>query len=174
MIMSPGVRKVVLTTHVATSVGLLGSIAAFLALATVAITTSDDVGLRAAYVAMNIVARIVILPLALAALLSGVVQALGTSWGLLRHYWVVFKLLITSFATAILLIKMTLIAEGARLAAQTVLPRNELGAFGPQLVVHASVGLLVLIIPLILSIYKPQGKTPYGWRKQQTHQAETL
>ena len=111
------------------------------------------------------------MPLACAALLSGIIQALGTSWGLLQHWWVVFKLLITSFATAILLIKMSLISEGARLATQTASPRSELAAISPQLVVHAGAGLLVLFVPVILSIYKPRGKTPYGWRK---HHAETL
>ena len=167
MIMSPRSRKFALTAHVTSSVGLLGSIAAFLALAIVAITTPDDEALRAAYFAMNVITRVVIVPLAFAALLTGLIQSLGTAWGLFQHYWVLFKLVITMFATTILLIKTTLISEAARLAMQTPLPRAELGAIGPQLVFHAGAGLLVLLLPMILSIYKPQGKTPYGWRKQQ-------
>ena len=167
MLMTPNLRKFALTAHVTSSVGLLGSITAFLALAIVAITTPDDEALRAAYFAMNVIARFVIVPLAFAALLTGLIQSLGTARGLFQNYWVLFKLVITMFATTILLIKTTLIAEAARLATQTPLPLMELKAAGLQLVVHAGAGLLVLLLPMILSIYKPQGKTPYGWRKQQ-------
>jgi hypothetical protein len=38
-----------------------------------------------AYLAMQPIAELVILPLCLAALITGVVQALGTDWGLTRH-----------------------------------------------------------------------------------------
>ena len=167
MLMTPNLRKFALTAHVTSSVGLLGSITAFLALAIVAITTPDDEALRAAYFAMNVISRVVIVPLAFAALLTGLIQSLGTTWGLLQHYWALFKLVITMFATTILLIKTTLISETARLATQTPLPHAELSTAGLQLVVHAGAGLLVLLLPMILSVYKPQGKTRYGWRKQQ-------
>ena len=42
----------------------------------------------------------------LESLLTGIVMSLGTAWGLFRHYWVLFKLLMTVFATVILLIYM--------------------------------------------------------------------
>ncbi len=32
---------------------------------------------------------------------------------------------------------------------------------------HAGVGLLVLLVIQVLNVYKPRGMTPYGWRKQQ-------
>ena len=50
---------------------------------------------RAAYPAMELAARFVIVPLAFASLLTGVIQSLGTPWGLFRHYWVLVKLLLT-------------------------------------------------------------------------------
>jgi hypothetical protein len=31
--------------------------------------------------------RLVVTPLAIAALLTGLMLSLGTQWGLLRHYW---------------------------------------------------------------------------------------
>ena len=167
MIMPPYLRKFALTLHVTSSVGLLGSIAAFLALAIVGLTSADDQALRSAYPAMQLIARMVIVPLAFAALVTGLIQSLGTAWGLFQHYWVVVKLLLTIFATTILLIKMALISEAARLATEAILPRAELHAAGLQLVVHAAGGLCVLLLPLVLSIYKPQGLTRYGWRKQQ-------
>lgn len=164
--MTPSLRKIALTAHLTTSVGLLGSIAAFLALAIAGLTSQDAQIIRAAYLAMDLTARFVIVPLALASLLTGLVQSLGTPWGLLRHYWVLAKLVLTAFATAVLLTKMALIGHAAELAAQTILSRADLRAAGTQLAVHAAAGLLVLLVPAILSVYKPRGLTPYGRRRQ--------
>jgi ABC-type anion transport system duplicated permease subunit len=121
---------------------------------------------RAVYLAMELVARFVIVPMAFASLLTGLVQSLGTPWGLFQHYWVLVKLLLTVFATIVLLVKMELIGYAARLAAETTLPRADLGAAGIQLMVHAAGGLLVLLVPMALSVYKPKGRTWYGRHKQ--------
>lgn len=172
MIMPPQFRKFALTAHITASVGLLGAIAAFLALAIVGLTGTDDQMVRAAYFAMDLIARLVIVPSAFAALITGLIQSLGTTWGLFRHYWVLIKLLLTALATVILLIKLALISGAARLAAEPILPRAALHADGLQLLVHAAGGLLVLLAPMVLSIYKPQGRTRYGWRKQREAQAQ--
>lgn len=166
MIMPPGLRKFALTAHVTLSVGLLGSIAAFLALGVVGLTSQEPQMVRAAYPAMDVVARLVIVPLALASLLTGIVQSLGTPWGLFRYYWILLKLLLTTIAAVVLLLKMELIDYAARLAAETTLSRADIRAAGIQLVVHAAGGLLVLLVPAALSVYKPPGLTRYGWRKQ--------
>jgi hypothetical protein len=167
MTMTPRLRKFALTGHVTTSVGLLGSIAAFLALATTGLNSQDTQTVRAAYLAMNLVTQFVIVPLAVASLLTGLIQSLGTPWGLFRHYWVLAKLSLTAFATAILLVKLKMIGYAANLAAEIILPRTELSAVGMELRFHAAAGLLVLLVPAVLSIYKPRGLTPYGRRKQQ-------
>src|SRR5713226_4064712 len=130
MTMTIGVRKFALTAHVTSSVGLLGSIAAFLALAVAGLTSQDVPTVRAAYLAMELIARSVIVPLAFASLLTGLIQSLGTPWGLFRHYWVLAKLLLTAFATIVLLVKIELIGHAARLAAETVLSRPDLRAAG--------------------------------------------
>jgi hypothetical protein len=94
---------------------------------------------------------------------------LGTAWGLFRHYWVLVKLLFTLFAAIVLLLKMNLINYAARLATQTALSHADLRDAGIQLVVHAAGGLLVLLVPMVLSIYKPPVMTRCarcGWRKQ--------
>ncbi len=166
MIMAPRLRKFALTTHVTFSVGLLGAIAAFLALAVAGLTTEEAAIVRAGYLAMDLTARFVIVPLAFASLLTGLVQSLGTSWGLFRHYWILAKLLLTAFATTILLAKIELIGYAAHLAAETILPRADLRTVGMELAVHAAGGLLVLLVPAILSVYKPRGVTAYGRRKQ--------
>jgi len=163
--MTSSQRKFALTMHVAASVGLLGSIAAFLALAVAGLISRDTQMVRAAYPAMALIARFVIVPLAFAASLTGLIQSLGTSWGLFRHYWVSLKLLLTVFATAVLSIKMELIDYAARLAEETKSSGADLRAAGIQLAVHATGGLLVLLVPMVLSVYKPPGMTRYGHRK---------
>ena len=105
MVMTPRLRKFALTAHITSSVGLLGVIAGFLALAVAGLTSEDARTVRAAYLAMELTARFVIVPLVFASLLIGIVQSLGTKWGLFRHYWVVAKLLLTILATIILLLR---------------------------------------------------------------------
>src|SRR5438128_247342 len=102
--MTPGLRKLALTTHVTSSVGWLGAVAGFLCLAIAGLGSGDPQIVRAAYLAMHVTTWFVIVPFSLASLLTGLVQALGTTWGLFRHYWVVTKLLLTSFATLLLLV----------------------------------------------------------------------
>lgn len=82
MIMAAGIRKFALTAHVASSVGSLGAIAAFRALAIAGLISSDAQMMRSAYLAMDLTARAVIVPLVVASLLTGLVQSLGTAWGL--------------------------------------------------------------------------------------------
>jgi hypothetical protein len=171
MIMIPFFRKFALTVHVTSSVGMLGAIAAFLALAITGLTSRDVQTVRAVYLAMELVAWFVIVPMAFASLLTGLVQSLGTPWGLFQHYWVLVKFLLTVFATIVLLVKMELIGYAARLAVVTTLSSADLRAAGIQLVVHAAGGLLVLLVPMVLSVYKPQGKTRYGRRKQHEQRA---
>ncbi|RWP04088.1 hypothetical protein [Mesorhizobium sp.] len=166
MIMTPGLRKFALTAHVTSSVGTLGAVAGFLALAVAGLNSEDSQMVRAAYLAMELTAWYVIVPLALASLLTGLVQSLGTPWGLLRHYWVVTKLLLTVLVTIVLLLQMELIGYLADVSAETMLSSADLRVLRMSPVIHAAGGLLVLLVPVVLSLYKPRGLTPYGWRKQ--------
>jgi hypothetical protein len=160
-------RKLALTVHVASSVALLGAVAGFLALAITGLTSQDTEMVRAAYLAMELLAWFVIVPLTFASLLIGIAESLGTPWGLFRHYWVLAKLLLTVFVTVVLLLQMKLISTMARVAARTALSSSvDLHSARIQLVVHAAGGLLALLLLAALSVYKPRGLTRYGWRKQ--------
>ena len=103
----------------------------------------------------------------MAALLTGIIQSLGTTWGLFRHYWVVTKLLLTGLATIILLVHTQPIDRVAAVAAQTVLAAGDLTQVRFQLVGDACAALFVLIVTTMLSVYKPWGMTSYGLRKQE-------
>ena len=158
--MTPRLRKLSLTAHVTLSLGWLGAVVAFLALSIAALTSGDVQVVRGAYLSMNVIGRFVIAPLSLAALASGVVQSLGTEWGLFRYYWVVVKLVFTVLAVAALLLhQFTAVATAARLiadAAPGTLPAVR--SFGIQLVADSSVASLVLLFVAILGVYKPWGR----------------
>ena len=168
--MTSGLRKLVLTAHITFSVAWIGAVAAFLALAIAGLTSQDPQMVRAAYAAMELTARFVIIPVAFASLLSGLIQSLGTPWGLFRHYWVLAKFFLTVFATIVLVKKMPLIGSAARRAANTTLSSADLHVLAMPLVVHAAGGILVLLVITILSVYKPWGLTFFGLRKQQERQ----
>lgn len=163
--MTPGLRKIALTAHIATSVGWLGAVVAFLALAVLGLTGRDVPPARGAYLTMDALAWYAILPLCLAALITGVIQSLGTHWGLLRHYWVVVKLLVTLVSTFILLLHLRPIGHLAGLAADGPVSDGVYLAGKIQLVVAAGGALLALLALTVLSVFKPTGRTPYGWRK---------
>ena len=166
MVTTPSLRKFALTAHVTFSVGSLGAVASFLVLAVTGLTSQDVKTVRAAYLAMELAAWSVIVPLILASLLTGLIQALGTPWGLLQHYWVLVKLLLTVFATIVLLLQMQLIDYVAGVAAEATLSGADLRDLRSSLVVHAAGGLLVLLVAVALSVYKPRGMTRYGVGKQ--------
>ena len=106
MTFASALRTFTFTTHVTSSVGWLGALIAFLALAVIGLTSPDERTVRGAYLVMAPAAWFVLVPPAHASLLSGILLSLGTAWGLFRHYWVVLKLVITAFSTVILMIYM--------------------------------------------------------------------
>lgn len=161
MVMPPRLRRGVLIAHIATSVGWLGAVAGYLALDVAATTSDDPETTRAAYVAMDLMVRNIIVPLAFAAVVIGIVNALGTAWGLARHYWVLIKLGLTLVATAVLLIESRTVADLADLAAGGADPRGLDGTL-----FHSVGGLVVLLLVTAISVLKPRGVTRYGWRKQ--------
>ena len=105
MIVSRRVGKLVLTAHIVASVSWLGAVLAYLAFDITAAINDDLSALRGAYFAMSMIIRYTIVPLAVGSVVIGVMNALVSPWGLFRHYWVVLKLLLTLFATAILFLE---------------------------------------------------------------------
>ena len=168
MTMPPRLRKFALTAHVISSVGWLGAVVVFFALAIVGLTSQDAQTVRSIYIAMGSITWLVLVPLSFASLLTGVIQSLGTQWGLFRHYWVLIKFVITVFATYVLwgyTSTLTGLADAA--AAQATLSNGDLAILrSPSVVVHSGVALLLLLVTTTLSVYKPRGLTRYGQRKQ--------
>lgn len=164
--MTSHLRKFLLTGHVVVSVGWLGAIGAYLAMAIAGLTGHDVQTVRASYLSMEVVARVVIIPCALASVLTGIAQSLGSPWGLFRHYWVLTKLLLTIGALVVLIFHFAAVERMAHVAREEALAPGQLTAERVQLVVHAVGGMCVVLLALALSIYKPWGLTSYGKHRQ--------
>lgn len=169
MLMKPGLRKFALTAHITSSVGWLGAAVGFLAHAIAGLTSQDAQLVRAAYLIMELTGWYVLVPLSLASFATGLIQSFGTKWGLIRHYWVFVKFALTGFATVILLTFMKGFGDLARVALEPGMPANEFGGHQGEAspVVHAGGGLLVLLLAVVLSVYKPWGRTRYGLRRRE-------
>jgi hypothetical protein len=165
--MKPGLRKLTLTAHIVLSVGWLGSVAAYLALAIAGLNTNDPQLAHGIYPSMELIARYVIVSFSIATVGVGLLESLGTPWGLFRHWWVLAKFALATIATAVLLKHVQVISEMASSARSTLLTAGDFRDVRIQLVVHAGGGLLVLLAATALSVYKPWGLTPYGKRVQQ-------
>jgi len=166
MVMAPRLRKTLLTAHVACSIGWAGALAAFLVLAVVGLTSPDARTVRAAYIANGLITWYAIVPLAFASLVTGIVQAAGTPWGLLRNYWVVFKLVMVVTATIMLMGKTGGITYLAGVAADRAFAGEDLSGLRNSVAGHAIGGLAVLLWAAALGVFKPRGLTRYGRRAQ--------
>jgi hypothetical protein len=177
--MKPRNRRLGVTAHVTFSVGWLGADAGFLALAIVGLASQDVQMVRASYLSMELIGWYVIVPFSFASLLTGLVLALGTPWGLFQRYWVVTKFLLTLGAIFVLLVHTNAMGEAAsRVSGSTVETLSgviahlhassaggHLGNVQMQLVVASGAGLLVLLTTTTLGVFKPWGRTWYGRRK---------
>ena len=165
--MSPAWRKLVLTSHVLTSVGWLGAILVFLALGITATFSSDTGTVQAVYLVLEPAGWAALVPLAVASLVTGLIESLGTVWGLFRHYWVIFKLIINLAAVGVLLLYMQTLAILADVAASTTLASDDEALLrGPSVTLHSALALALLVIAAILAVYKPRGMTSFGHRRQ--------
>jgi hypothetical protein len=155
-------RKLLLVIHVVTSVGFIGAVAGFLALAITGATTTDQAIMRGVYISMAVLTWDVVVPLAVASLVIGILQSLGTPWGLFRYYWIIIKLVLTVLAAVVLMLQTQTInaLAGAALAGNVA----QFSEARLSMIVHGTGGLLVLLVATVLSVYKPRGMTNYGAR----------
>lgn len=164
--MTPSLRKAALATHITVSVGWIGAAAAYLVVVVAAMTNRDAHVLRAAWSGLDLIGWYAIVPLAATSLITGVIMSLITPWGLFRHYWVLISFALTCFAVLVLLQHMPTASSYARLAAGTgTVDLDGLRAALRGELLHAGVGLLVLLAIEALNVFKPQGLTVYGQRR---------
>ncbi|WP_258060912.1 DUF2269 domain-containing protein [Arthrobacter sp. 4R501] len=152
------------------SLGWAGAVAVFVVLDIAALTSTDPQLGRLLWLALQAAAWSLLVPLAFSSLLTGVLLALGTVWGLFRHYWVLFKLVLTLVATVVLVVYTQTIQTVAGMVRDPAMSGMDL----PSALLHTGGGLVVLLLTTILAIYKPHGMTRYGRRKQLERRRQTV
>lgn len=130
-----GRRRLLLTLHVSSSASNLGATVLTLALLVGAGVGAAPTGIG------TLCVYGVLVPLLVAGLLTGVVSALTSPWGLFRHGWVVKKLLLTLAA-----IVVGLAVVGPGMSGPSSWPR-----FAGLAVV-----LALLLLTTTLSVFKPR------------------
>ena len=156
-------RRILLTLHVALSVGWLGASMVMLTLAIAARAGRPGQDARSAYWAMHLLADSLLVPLSLSVLLVGIVVAVTTPWGLLRHRWVLVKLIATCGAVLLSLAAlpaMTSVAYRYAIMGELAAERSA----GTRLIIAGSVSVVLYLSLTAISILKPWGRTARGQR----------
>jgi hypothetical protein len=160
--MTRKLRKLTLTAHITFSVGWLGAVIGYIVLAVTGLKSKDPQLAGSVYVAMELIGWYAIVPLSILSLLTGLIQSFGTEWGLIRHYWILAKFVLTVAGTIILLSHMPRVSHVAKMASGASFSLAGLETAQIWMVVHAVGGLMILLTATFLSVYKPWGRTPLG------------
>ena len=156
--MSSKLNKVVLTAHITTSVGWFGSVIVFLALAIFSLLSVSLMETKAGLIAMDVTAWFVIVPFCLLSLITGIIQATGSRWGLFKHYWIIVKLILTVGSTLLLLLHLQPISQMANEALLPNFSKGNLETGTMDMISKAGASIMVLLVLTTISIYKPWGK----------------
>jgi hypothetical protein len=128
------------------------------------LASNDPEVVRSAYITLEAAGWWVLVPLSVTSLVTGLIQSLGTRWGLFRHYWVITKLVINLVSTAVLLLYMRSLESFADIARATPSAADLDELRDPSPLVHSVAALVLLTLAAVLSIFKPRGVTRYGRR----------
>ncbi|ELS52993.1 hypothetical protein [Streptomyces viridochromogenes] len=153
-------RRAFLVVHVTASASRLGLTLGLLALGITAATTGSAVTVEASVRAMKLFADWLLLPVAFLTLVSGLVPALGTRWGLARYRWVLVKFWMTlaTAAATVFALRPGVNSAVAAVAAGGPLPDAGDVLFGPV------VSLSAYVFMTVISVLKPWGPTRRGRR----------
>lgn len=162
-------RRGILVIHLAGAIGWLGMDAAMVVLGIVGLASSDPVVTRSAFVVDGVLATYLMPVLSLLALVTGIVLAAGTNWGLFRYWWVVVSLVLTTAMTAAELLALVpqmrgLADQAAHLtdaATLTVMSMDRL-----KLVIAPAAAFILLVFLTGMNVHKPWGRV--GARRQKS------
>jgi hypothetical protein len=148
--------------HIVISVSVIGADITAIMLSITGLTSRVPELIRASYLVMGLLAEKILVPFALAALLTGILLGLGTRWGLTRYYWVLTKLLLTITAiSALVLVLRPRVSQAADEVLRIPLAElatNGIGQIGIGVTIGIAAALLVLLTVAILAVNKPWGK----------------
>ncbi|MFG2332163.1 hypothetical protein ACGFMM_21350 [Streptomyces sp. NPDC048604] len=163
---APRLRKLMLTCHVAISVGWLGLITGMLAMSIAGATTSDAEQQAAMYRTMSMLDEIFLGMTSMFALITGIVVGAGTKWGLMQRRWVMVKFF-TTMGVMLLgfsVIHQLILKANELVDAGAPVRGGELDTVGWSMAAAAALAVLTLVFMTAVSTYKPWGLTRRGRR----------
>lgn len=143
----PATRRALLVVHIASGVGLLGSVAAVLAINVRAASTADTELAAASYELLAMFTVLFGIPLSLTALASGILLGLSSAWGVLRYGWVVAKLVLL---LGVILVGTFVLGPG------TDAMRTGRGGAEARLIAGSVYDVVALSVATGLSVFKPR------------------
>jgi hypothetical protein len=164
--LAPAARKALLVLHIVAGIGWMGVDIALLALLITARTTDDPLLVISGFNAIGVIVPIVVPPLSLAILGTGIILGLGTRWGLVRYWWVLVKLALSVVMVILVFVALVPAANdiavraAAGMSADAV--RASLGPLPTMLMFPPIVSFLMLAVASILSVFKPWQRTPWS------------
>lgn len=163
-------RRTVLAVHVLCGAGWMGLDLGLMVLVVTGASSGSGPTVAAAYTAVRLVVPIVVPVLATGMLLTGLLLGWGTKWGLLKWTWVSVKLLIGLVLTVLV---FALLLPGAlsippELGGAAAEVRDAVGGAARDLLFPPVVSFAALGVALVLSIWKPWGRTPWQRRRHET------
>ncbi len=155
------VRRATVFVHVLVAIAWVGVDLVVGALSLTGLRTEDPRTMATAYTAIGMFAVPLMLALGLLTLATGVTLSLGTRYGLLRHWWVVVKLVANLVLTVLVVVALRPVLAEATAQAATVDPSlpGRLARVRVDLVFPPLVSTTTLLAAAWLGWYKPWGTT---------------
>lgn len=158
--MTRRLRKTVLSVHLITSIGWIGADLCLLALGVTGVVTDDVMLAGSAYRAAGVMASWVVIPAAVGSLLTGVLLAVGSKWGLVRYWWVATSLVITTVMVMLAFFSLTPGLEDAASKVADAGTRGDAltGSERQQLMLVPVYALVLLLSVTVINVFKPWGR----------------
>jgi hypothetical protein len=156
------VRQVIVFLHVVVSLGWMGAGMANVVLAMTAGYAADAAVRRVCYQMIGRVDTFIVIPGAFGALVSGIVLALVTPWGLVRYWWVLSKLALTMVVIGYSTVGLGVWVETS--IAATTAEAVESPVAGP-LAYGTLPNIVAFLFMTWVSVAKPWGTTPWSARR---------
>jgi len=162
---SPRAKKALVTTHVVFSGSWLGVGVVMVTLTVLGLRSDDAATVRVSYELLELFDMTILPWSSIGAILSGIAASLTSKWGLVRHYWIVAKLLISIaiIASAFGFLHRWVVSAAERSAVlETAGDDVTVGNLGVWLVTGFGTAVSFVAVAMVLSVYKPWPKTRFA------------
>lgn len=165
---SPRGKKALVTTHVVFSGSWLGVGVVMVTLTVLGLRSDDAATVRVSYELLELFDMTILPWSSIGAILSGIAVSLTSKWGLVRHYWIIAKLVIAIaiIGSAFGLLHRWVVSAAERSAQLATVGEDisGVGELGVWLVTGFGTAVFFVVVATVLSVYKPWGKTRFAER----------